>query len=542
MKYFIKTITIILILFTACGCVSRQPQAVIFVTPTSTPISTPTSIPTPAPTPAPTPEPPVCTNEILSFSLRSDENPSLATTLSWSINGENIYLAVSYEISDDILENAVPYIETSHGAEILDKMDLTKSQSLTISDEKGLKRTYDVITNRIKYNLPVFYIEIEDNKEVSSKEEYLNATVKVDTDMASGNFPSLKETEVLIRGRGHYSWKFPKTPYKLRFNEKTSVLGLNASKNWVLLANYVDRSLMQNYLAMEMGKVMNNIPYHSTQYPVDVFVNGSYRGVYTFGEQLEAKPERMNLEEDYTNPDTDYLLELGGKDDGDVLGRDYFHAGTLNFVAVKHPDSSQLTEEQMEFLISYVKKADKAVQELNGYEEYIDIDSLIDWFIIHELSYNLDCCFRRSCYLIKEKGGKLKMGPIWDFDLAFGSFFRYTEGDWASEGYTGGYVGITWINYLLKDPDFTSRLRARWDEIKSTLLQKALESVDHMSALIAPSAKHNFRIWPILGESVPSQPDSHKTYDTYPLQIQRLKDFLQNRYTWMDSEISKMLK
>ena len=545
MKRFIVVFLIILIIVNACGCGATQPQVFNTALPTrSEAAHSSFSAKSPAPATAPPSSSPVCEKKVLSFSLRPEDNKGIESPLCWSVDGDTIYLAVTYAVPDSVLECAVPFIETSHGSELLAPMDLTSSQVLTVFDSNGLSFSYNIVTERITYNLPVFYIEIENDAEVTSREDYLRASLRVDvpapSSAASATFPYLQEKEILIRGRGHYSWNFPKTPYKIRFHEKTSVLGLNASKNWVLLANYVDRSLLQNYVALEMGKVMDNIPYHSSQYPVDVFVNGSYRGVYTFGEQLEAKEERINLEDFSAEPDTDYLLELGGKDDGDVLGVDYFHAGTLKFAAIKHPDSSLLTESQRDFLISYVQQADKAVQNLDNYEEYIDVDSLIDWFIIHELSYNLDCCFRRSCFLIKEKGGKLKMGPIWDFDLAFGSYFRYEEGDWASEGFSGGYVGITWINFLLKDSAFTSRLRARWNEIKERLLDQALNAVDHMSALIAPSAEFNFKVWPILGQSIPSQPDSHKKYNTYSLQVSRLRKFILSRYEWMDDTISTM--
>ncbi len=473
------------------------------------------------------------TKRITSFKAQAS-----GSLFEWSVKGNEIYLAVSYLADENDFDSISAEIGFADGTSVSEKLELGFGErKYTVTDAAGNQRTYNLITERVTYNLPVIYIEIENGAEVVSKEEYLNATVRVDTADAVGEFPSLEEKDVQIRGRGHFSWNFDKTPYKLRFDKKTSVLGLNASKNWVLLANYVDRSLIQNYVAMEMGKVMTNIPYHSTQYPVDVFVNGTYRGVYTFGEQLEAKKERINLEESYTEIDTDYLLEVGGSDDGDVLGRDYFHAGTLKFVAIKHPESEKLSDAQLAYLIDYVKKADEAVKNLSNYEDYIDIDSLIDWVIIHELTYNLDCCFRRSCYLIKEKGGKLKMGPIWDFDLAFGSYRRYTTDNWATVGSDGGYVGITWMNYLKKDKEFMARFRARWNEIKEPLLKKALSAVDVMSALVAPSAEMNFEVWDILGKSVTSQPTSHNKYDTYEKMIGRLRDFIENRYKWFDSQL-----
>lgn len=477
-------------------------------------------------------------NALTSISMDPADNTSLSSSLAWQVEGNTACLAVSYLIDDSILKNAQVRIVTADGAAVTQQLDLTQNPYYTVTDTQGNSRTYRIITRRITYNLPVFYIEIENGAEVTSRESYLNATLRVDTENAAGDFPELATSEILIRGRGHYSWNFNKKPYKIRFEKKTSVLGLNASKNWTLIANYTDRSLIQNYVAMEMGKVMDHIPYHSTQYPVDVFVNGSYRGVYTFGEQLEAKKERIDLEESYEDPNTDYLLEVGGYDDGDVLGRDYFHAGTLRYIAIKHPETEKLQQAQLDYLMDYVTKADAAVQSLTNYEDYIDVDSLIDWVIIHELTYNLDCCFRRSCYLIKEKDGKLKMGPIWDFDLAFGSFYRYVEGDWATVGEQGGYVGITWMNYLKNDPAFMKKMTARWNEIKEELLRTALSSVDSMGALVTPSAQMNFAVWDILGQSIPSQPASHTQYDTYEKMIQRLRSFIQNRYQWLDGQLN----
>lgn len=472
------------------------------------------------------------TKKIVSFNTETED-------LSWDVEGNVLSLSVSYLVSDKLLENASVSIATDDGSVIKENMDLTAGERrYTLTDAAGEKRTYLIRTERITYDLPVFYIEIENDQEVTSREEYLNATLRIDTDTAKGDFPALKTTDILIRGRGHYSWKFDKKSCKIRFDKKTSVMGMAASKNWTLISNYTDRSLLQNHVALEMGKVMDNICYHSSQYPVDVFINGVYRGVYTFGEQLEAKAERIDLEQDSVEIDTDYLLEVGGYDDGDVLNKDYFHAHTLHYVSVKHPDTDVLTEAQMRYLSDYVKKADKAVCTLTNYEDYIDVDSLIDWVIIHELTYNLDSCFRRSCYLVKEKGGKLKMGPLWDFDLAFGSFYRYEAGDWATIGEDGGYVGVTWMNYLKEDAAFMERFTQRWNEVKEKLLNKALTAVDEMGTRVAPSAKMNFEVWDTLGKSVPSQPSSHKKYDTYEKMVGRLRSFIQTRYQWLDEQLN----
>lgn len=480
-------------------------------------------------------------NKIVSMTMEKKDNKGLPEPIVWIVDGNTVHLTVTYQMNHSFLKNGVVRIEMSDGTVVNENINLLlEGNKYVVKDTFGGIRAYDVTVEVIEHNLPVVYIWIEGNKEVMSKENYLPARISISTENAGyGDFPELAECDVKIRGRGHFSWQFKKKPYKIKFEKKTSVLGMSASKDWVLLANYVDRSLIQNHVAMEMGKVFTNISYHSNQYPVDVFVNGTYRGVYTMGEQLEVKKERINLEKDSKEVDTDYLLEVGGADEGDELGKDFFNTETLKYVAIKHPDTAQVTEEQLEYIINYMSAADEAVKKLENYEEYIDVDSLIDWVIMHELTYNLDSCFRRSCYMIKEKGGKLKMGPLWDFDLAFGSYSRYVKGDYATVGNEGGYVGVTWMNYLMKDKSFKERLTARWNEIKEELWISGITSITNMSKLVQPSAWENFAVWNILGKQIPSQPHAHNKYDTYEKMVARLRNFYVERYIWLDNELNK---
>ncbi len=540
MKY--KYLITILILFSTmliCGCNDNSANINNTIAAGSSHKS-PISSDSPSPSSQATPkESSNQKNKLLSFSLRPEENPSLKNTLSWTVNEAGAHNEINYLISDEILKNAVAYIETENGSELTKPIDLRENYVLSIKNIDGTLSEYEITTNRLTCNLPVFYIEIENGKEVTSKEEYLKATIKIDTNNAIDSFPSLDTTNIYIKGRGHFSWKFDKTPYKIRFNSKTPVLGLEASKNWVLSPNYPDRTLIQNYVAMEMGRITDNIEYQFTQYPVDVFVNGSYRGVYTFGEQVEVKEERINLIKDTDEIDTDFLIEIGGNENDDIYGEEYFHIGTVWYMYVKHPSLEDITNEQKRYIFDYFYRTDNAIRALDGYENFIDIDSLIDWLILHEITYNLDSCFRRSCFITKKKGDVLKMGPIWDFDLAFGNHFRYEENDWATIGGENEYVRVSWINYLIEDANFRSRLKARWEEIKAPLLSKAMEAIDHAYMLVSPSAEYNFIKWDeLIGTSSPCQPSYFSEYTTYELHIQRLKDFINERYTWFNNELS----
>ncbi len=460
--------------------------------------------------------------------------------IAFTVTEEGLIGQIPFLLSEDALCAVDLTLTTASGRVLTRAVDLLDGGTLCIEGEGGAVREYALSFARIAHHLPVFDIHIADGAEVESTEEYLSAVISVDAGGAAGDFPSLTKREVLIRGRGHFSFGFDKKPYKLRFEKKTSVLGLAASKNWVLLSNYTDRSLIQNHLAMEVGKTLTHLPWHPNQILVDVFVNGRYRGVYSFGEQIEGKEERLDLKESYVECDTDYLLEVGGYEEGDVLGKDYIHAGSLTWMAIRFPDTDRMSKEQVAFLSDYLLRADAAVKAREGYEALIDVDSVIDWVIMHELSYNLDCCFRRSCFLIKEAGGKLKIGPIWDFDLAFGNFYRYEEGDWASIGEKGGYVGETWVNSLMQDPAFRARFAARWEEVKDALLARGLSVIAESGALCAPSAKENFTVWPILGETLPSGPDDHVRYDTYEKVLGRLDRWYRARWEWLDGEVRAM--
>jgi hypothetical protein len=274
---------------------------------------------------------------------------------------------------------------------------------------------------------------------------------------------------------------------------------------------------------------------------VDVYFNNAYQGVYILSERIEVKKGRLELD-DGPGEDTSYLLEIGGSEKDDVPGVDYFSTSSFKCAYVHSPDPDFRTKAQMRYITKYVKKADAAVIALADYEEYIDIPSLIDWFILHELTYNLDSSFRRSCFMSKDVGGKLKMGPPWDFDLAFGNHSKYVSNPkaWATVSRADGYVGVTWIDHLLKDPRFTSQLNARWNEVGKGLLKTALDEINLCEKVIDKSQAENFKTWNIMEVKVGFEPASIASLKTYPEKLQQIRSFLTVRKAWMDKNIAAL--
>ena len=161
--------------------------------------------------------------------------------------------------------------------------------------------------------------------------------------------------------------------------------------------------------------------------------------------------------------------------------------------------------------------------------------------MVYELSYILDSCFRRSCFISKPTFCRLEMGPIWDFDLAFGNMYMDNPkyDDWATIGSmdSSSYIGVTWFNYLMTDEDFRTTARTRWNDVRDTMVNAALGAIDAYKPMVIPSAEENFEIWNTLGVANGFQPLTMKNYNTYLDQVLYLRKFINNRAKWIDENL-----
>ncbi len=387
--------------------------------------------------------------------------------------------------------------------------------------------------------LPMVYIECS---EEIGRDIMSECTIRIDSKNAEG-YASFKTAAAEIRGRGHSTWEWPKKPYKLKLKEKDSLLGMTASKNWALIANYADESLIRNNAAFAMARSLGSFDFTPKCVPVDLFLNGVYQGVYTLGELIEVKKSRLELDEREDSPNTGYLLEVGGAEpEFDEKGT-YFDlpSGCGTNILIKAPEDEKLKQENYDYIYEYMCRADKAITTLDGYDTYIDVDSFIDWFLLHELTYNLDSCFHRSCFLTKNRGEKLKMGPVWDFDLAFGNMYMdnpdYDDLATVGSSNSSSYIGVNWFNYLLTDENFRNKAKERWQEVRDTLINAGLDETERCWNCIGNSAKLNFRVWDTLGIANGYQPLSMGTLNTYSEQAQYVKRFIKSRAEWLDSNL-----
>jgi hypothetical protein len=408
--------------------------------------------------------------------------------------------------------------------------DFSKPVIYTYTNAKGeVKELKISITNFT--GLPIFYLET--SAEVLSEDVYITGTFNSN---ANGQFDQLPANIPMnIRGRGNGTWLAPKKPYRIKFDSKQSLLGLTAAKSWVLLANYYDKTLLRNAVALDMGHQFSAdfTPHYRF---VEVVMDGVYIGNYMLTEQVEINQGRVAINE-LTANDTDdsaitggYLLEVDESLDADH----YFYSKNGLPFTIKDPND--ITDKQLTYIQNYVQQTEDAIfadnfaDPDNGYAKYINVDSFINWYLVKELMKDNDALDKGSTYYYKDLNGKLGMGPVWDFDIAAGNDATTDVND-----PTGWWArNAKWFNRLFQDPVFKAKVKARWQALQPNLTL-VLNNLDKNAAYINLSQQQNFVAWDIL--NVDLQGTNTEIAGSYKGEVSYLKTWLNTRIAWMNANM-----
>lgn len=387
--------------------------------------------------------------------------------------------------------------------------------------------------------LPRVDLFTENNRPILDKENYIKSTFTLE----DKGFKT--EYEVNVKGRGNSTWDMVKKPYALKFDEKVQLLNGVKSKQWCLLANHADQSLMRNYLALSLGNSLNGLEWNPTPNYVDFYLNGEYQGNYLLTEKVGAAKEKVNILEDTFNTNSGYLIEMDARANEEGLeNEDYFTLsyGAVRTYALKSPEKGDeyYSKDKLYYIKNYMNKALNAIRQKNNYIEYIDINSFLDWYIVNEVFMSVDAGYS-SVYFNKDKDEKLKIGPLWDLDLSAGNpghldaYSRRPE-----EFYVPRSDKNIWYHFLLKDSFFQDKLVKRWNEIYLTLLKPLPMKVFETMEIIGYSAHQNFTKWNnIIGQEnewyTATETLNRKTYEE---QVQFLYDYLKVRIDWLNTAIN----
>ena len=401
-------------------------------------------------------------------------------------------------------------------------IDFSNSVTLLIKNRNGEQKEYTI--KIISFTgLPVIYINTNDVP-IDSKENYVSATIKV-VDNNGLRESTIFESDVDIRGRGNSTWKMPKKPYRLKFNKKTSLFGEPAEKSWVLLANYMDDACgIRNAAALSIGH-LSDLEFTATTHFVEVFLNGSYNGTYQLCEHMQISENRVNV------TDNGYLLEAdqySRLDSGDV----YFRTERI-LINIKDPDV-EMGSAKFNWIKDYVNEvenvlySDDFADPETGYTKYLDIDSYVDWYVISEITKTNDAALYSSCFMNIAPEGKLKMGPIWDYDISLGNIEWNDKKIRGPEGYWN--MDSPWFEQMLLDPVFVEKVKARIQYFKSNL-SFILSKIDNNARYINMSVVENNRLWENLKHS--DTPDA-KVHKAFEKEVDNVKKWLTARLEWLE--------
>ncbi len=343
-------------------------------------------------------------------------------------------------------------------------------------------------------------------------------------------------------------------------------LSFPEEEDWIINAPFGDKSLVRNHLIYNLARDMGH--YASRSEFVELNLNGSYDGLYVFMEKLKRDKNRIDINklkpEEISGEDLTggYIIKIDKADGPSETTYDELTSfessiappastmgQTIKFL-YEYPKPDEIVPEQKAYISTYFSDFEAALAsdeftntEL-GYSKYIDVDSFVDFFILNEISNNVDG-YRLSIFLHKEKGEKLKAGPIWDFNLAFGNA-DYCEGGesnvWAykfNERCPEDFWQVPfWWERFLQDPAFVEKLKLRWSALRGGVLSnssvqgKIDDYVNEIEA--ADAATKNFNRWPILGTYV--WPNNF-IGNTYGAEVNYLKSWIDDRLAWLDTEI-----
>ncbi len=419
----------------------------------------------------------------------------------------------------------------------------------------------------IKPELPQFSINTNGNEIVDEP--------KIMAEMVVSEYDEVDFEGIIgIEIRGSSSQMFPKKQYGVETRDEAgdginvSILGFPEEEDWILYAPYSDKSLMRNVLIYDLSRDIDR--YASRVKFAEVSINGSYNGLYVFMEKLKRDSNRIDINklkvdensgEDLTGG---YILKIdkaSGLDEtlytpNNSITSKYLpknnNAAPWQKIYFNYdtPKEEDITPEQKDYITNYMNSFEDALAGANytdpneGYSKYIEVNSFIDFFLLNELSNNVDG-YRLSTWLTKDKNEKLKMGPIWDFNLAFGNanycgggetnVWAYKFNERCSEDF---WLIPFWWDRLLTDPLFVDQLQVRWEQLRGSAFsnQAIMNKIDSYVELLnaTGASKANFEKWPVLNEYV--WPNNY-VGNTYPAEITYLKNWIDQRLMWLDTEI-----
>lgn len=376
-----------------------------------------------------------------------------------------------------------------------------------------------VVQTSVHTGLPVMIVNTPDAQPIQSKKVWIEgATMAIISDEGTIAY----QGKLSVRGRGNTSWGFPKKPYAIRLDQKAALLGMPPNKHWCLLANWADRSLIRNAVAFELAR-QTELDWTPSGRHVELVVNGVHQGNYYLCEQIRVDENRVNVDNSNTSAvDRGYLMELDVNYDEACKFR-----SPLRNLPWQFKDPDEVTPEQQSFVEQYVAEMEDALYDSvrfshRDFARYMDLESFADYWLVYEIAQLWEPNHPKSVFMHKDAGGKMKAGPVWDFDM--GCFKPRPYYFWVDNT-------AVYYDRLFDDAAFCQLVAERLNRFLPRFL--SVESyIDSLSAMLVRSEQINYPMWPITIDS-----SGDEKLSDYSEVIERIKRALHEKSLWMHESL-----
>lgn len=394
----------------------------------------------------------------------------------------------------------------------------TKEYTVTVSAYTGLPTLWAETNGRSLKEANYYYkgtFSLMDNVGYEGKGSLPETSGRI---MAQGTLRYY--TKMANRPGGETEWG--KNDYRVTFSSAVSLLDMPSHTDWKLNPNVNDITMLHNQTAFFMSQI-SKLDYTPRFRYVDLMFNGRYYGTYMLGEYLSAGTKRVNVGDD------GYILNIGSNTSGST-----FTTGHLEQpVSILFPTSQPASV--INYIANIVREAENVLYSSNfadasyGWRKYMDENSFVDWYLINEIARNQSGAFKSNCIMNYKRGGKLKMGPVWDFEKAFG--------DAGSVGSTGFVIkNVSWYKRLFKDPAFVAKVKERFDYYFNHQ-EDILKSINENAQYLEYAIQEDNTKWDTFTSYQSSGAD---TWVLYQGQVSSMKSWLTERMRWLKEQFDAM--
>ena len=524
--------------------------------------------------------------ELRSLSLKKAKNSGLTKDIVFAYDSKTNTFSAKYLkwITGNNPEMLVPEFDMEgvsvmvNGQEVESgKTAVSFADDFTVSvvAEDGSAVEYKVTFNCPQINTELPVLHMKPDYLINSKDNYVQTYIelydKTPESTGEGWWNSAEKGKIEMRGRGNSTWGLPKKPFRMKFTEKFSPIGLNHAKekSWVILAQDMDKSLLRTHLAFEYSRILFNPSenYHHEKAvlftPCSKFINvyltgqyydsstgrtrtmdGEYLGVYQMSDQVQRADGRIAVDKlkasDGADPEKitgGYVLEADLHE-----GNHYTNKG-IKFT-YKYPEDDDYDQAQYNYISNYLNEAEAALygsnykDPENGWRKYFDEKTLADFIIIKEFVGDLDGY--TSTYIYKRRGcEKIFFGPIWDCDKGWNNDKRVPHYEYQPLQslmiYAGfwmpPYVSNDWFQRLWTDETFRAFVAKRWAAKKEELKAVTDKVLTEVPENMAKAIEANFDVWPFYYQY---SGEANMPAKDYPSEIQRIRTLSADREALLD--------